>query len=163
MKAIIIGSHHHNTLGLIRSLGRNGVKPDVLFVNNSGKDDYCQKSKYVKRYITVKTYDEALSHLILGTFLDDNCHPVLFPSSDGAEYMLDINMYMLKNKYVVPGINNKQGEVAKLMNKAVQNLWAQSLGIQTAKTYLVDLQDVIAGGGNSLCSKACFESSRQQK
>lgn len=138
MDAIIIGSNHCNTLGLIRSLGMNGVKPYLLLVNEHGEVNYCAKSKYLGGCRIVKGYEDALSFL-KNELNEEDRHAILFPSSDGAENMLDTNLNELKQYYTLPGINGHEGGVAYLMNKANQAIWANHLGISTAKTFLVDL------------------------
>ena len=49
-KIIIIGGLHHNTLGVIRSLGEEGIKSNNMIVVLSGKDinkkNIISKSKY---------------------------------------------------------------------------------------------------------------------
>ena len=66
MKVVIIGGIHHNTLGVIRSIGSEGISSEdiALFIvdEHGGKKDFVSKSKYLKkstiRYL--KTYDEIL-------------------------------------------------------------------------------------------------------
>lgn len=144
MDAIIIGSNHWNTLGLIRSLGLNGVKPYLLLVNEHGETNYCAKSKYLSGCTIVKEYEEALSFL-RNKSNNTNNSPVLFPSSDGAEHMIDSHMDELKHYYTLPGINEQEGAVSYLMNKANQALWSEDLGIPSASTYLVDLANLGKG------------------
>lgn len=140
-KVIVIGINHFNTLGMIRALGINGVKPHVIIVNPNGVNNYCAKSKYVSGYDVVTSDDEAYSALI-NRFKEETVKPVLVPTSDGAIYMIDTHHDTLAEKYIIPHINNKQGEIAKLMNKANQALWAQDLGIPTAKTFLVNFDEM---------------------
>ena len=69
MKVIIIGGIHHNTLGVVRSIGSAGISSEdiALFIvdEHGGKKDFVSKSKYLKkstiRYL--KTYDEILEAL----------------------------------------------------------------------------------------------------
>ena len=50
MSILIIGSDHHNTLGVLESLGEKGVKPDVIVTTRSHTDNsFVLKSKYVAR------------------------------------------------------------------------------------------------------------------
>lgn len=146
MDAIIIGSNHSNTLGLIRSLGICGVKPYLLLVNEHGELNYCVKSKYLCGYTVVPNYSDALDYLLHNTISSDN-KPVLYPSSDGAEYLLDQNLRCLQRNYIVPNINNEEGAISFLMNKAKQSEWASKMDIKTAPTYLVDTHNCIYGGG----------------
>lgn len=135
-KVIIIGINHFNTLGLIRSFGVNGIKPYVIIVNPDEYCNFCIKSKYVAGYFIVRSDEEAY-RILKEKFVGEQLKPVLAPSSDGAIYMIDTHHDELKEKYILPHINNKQGGIARLMNKLNQAMWAQELGIPTAKTYLV--------------------------
>ena len=139
-KVIIVGINHFNTLGLIRSFGVNGIKPHVILVNPDGVSNFCGKSKFVGGFDVVHSDEEAFA-LLVEKFNDEKLKPVLVPSSDGAIYMIDTNHDTLSNKFILPHINNKQGEIAKLMNKDNQALWAQQLGIPTAKTFLINFDD----------------------
>lgn len=143
--AIIIGSDHHNTLGLIRSLGVNGVNPFLILVNPQGVNNYCAKSKYLEGVKIVRDDEEALA--FLNDSFDGELHkPVIFPSSDGAEFLIDTHRDELAGKYILSGINEKQGAVAELMNKSSQANWAKSIGIKIADTQFVDIQQYNGGG-----------------
>ena len=45
-KVLVIGADHHNTLGIVESLGQKGVKSYVLIVADI-KTSFVLKSKYV--------------------------------------------------------------------------------------------------------------------
>ncbi|WP_028911844.1 ATP-grasp domain-containing protein [Prevotella sp. MA2016] len=139
-KVIIIGINHFNTLGLIRSFGVNSIKPHVIIVNPDNYKNFCVKSKYVGGYHIVHSDEEAL-RILVENFHDEPCKPVLVPSSDGAVYMIDNNHDILESRYYLPHINHKNGEIARLMNKFNQALWAQELGIPTAKTFLINFDN----------------------
>ena len=38
---IVIGGNHHNTLGVIRSLGYKGLRPYVILITNNNKPYIC--------------------------------------------------------------------------------------------------------------------------
>ena len=44
---IVIGGTHHNSLGVIRSLGERGYNVEFVNYNAGGKFDYVAKSKYI--------------------------------------------------------------------------------------------------------------------
>ena len=48
-KTIVIGGNHHNTLGVIRSLGRKGVMPYVILTSGDN-NSFVLKSKYIKNF-----------------------------------------------------------------------------------------------------------------
>lgn len=150
-RTIIIGGNHVNTLGLIRGLGVNGVHPYLVLVAQEGGNNYCAKSKFVSGVSYVKNNEEALE-VLRDEFTDETTPPILMPSSDGAIFMIDTHHEELKRKYLIPHINNKQGEIARLMNKMNQSEWAHSIGIKTARTYLIDLQKLDRGHISTLPS-----------
>ena len=45
-KVLVIGADHHNTLGIVESLGEKGIKSYVLIVAEA-KSSFVLKSKYV--------------------------------------------------------------------------------------------------------------------
>lgn len=45
-KAVVIGTDHHNTLGVIRGLGERGIMPDLLLVSG-GKRSFVSRSRYI--------------------------------------------------------------------------------------------------------------------
>lgn len=62
MKYIIFGFEHYNPLGIVRSLGENGIKPYGIIIRNSRK--ITSKSKFFKRVFFVNS--------ILALWLYDN-------------------------------------------------------------------------------------------
>lgn len=48
-KVIIIGGFHHNTYGLIRSLGEAGIKSDVILEPCQPKVNWLFASQYIKK------------------------------------------------------------------------------------------------------------------
>ena len=44
---IVIGADHHNTLGVLRSLGEKGINSILLLISEN-KKSYVAKSKYAK-------------------------------------------------------------------------------------------------------------------
>ena len=135
-KIIIIGGNHFNTIGLIRSFGVNGLKPYLILVSKKRENNYCAKTKFICGVVIVNNYEDVLDILRKG-FQNEPVRPVLVPSSDAAIFLIDSNHDELSNRYILPSINNKQGEIARLMNKAEQADWAKSLGIKTAQTHLI--------------------------
>ena len=53
MKYIIFGFEHYNPLGIVRSLGENGIKPYGIIIRNSRK--ITSKSKFFKRVFFVNS------------------------------------------------------------------------------------------------------------
>ena len=139
-KVIVLGGDHYNALGIVRSFGVNGIKPYGILTTTSKKekDNFCYLSKYWERTWFALSEKEAID-ILKREFSNEEEKPVLVPSSDGIAYELDIRYDELSKKFILPSIKNKQGEIARLMDKNKQIEWAHQLGLRTAKTWCVEL------------------------
>lgn len=113
-KAIVIGGNHHNTLGVVRSLGRRGIKPYVI-ITSSGSESFVLKSKYIEKGWIVND-TEAAYQLMLDTFSDEEEMPVLFACHDVISSVFDLHRDFLSEKFYVPG-STTQGLLSSLMDK----------------------------------------------
>lgn len=59
----IIGGNHHNTLGVLRSLGYKGVKSNLILVTEATRP-YTKFSKYIKNLFIVCNDKDAVTLLI---------------------------------------------------------------------------------------------------
>lgn len=141
-KVIIFGGDHYNALGLVRVFGKNGIKPyGVLTINpQKEKASFASKSKYWEKVWLVHSEKEGLN-IIKNFFCQEKKKPVIIPSSDGAEVIIDEHLDELKDIFIVPGINQIQGAVVDLMNKTNQIKWADELGLRTANSWELLLSD----------------------
>lgn len=134
----VIGGNHHNTLGVIRSLGYRGIYSNLILVCEN-KRPYISFSKYIKEIYKVKTDKEAID--LLKSF----CHKtkaVLIACSDGASSEIDLNKDYLSNFYHLPGCNI-QGKLSQLMNKETMSNLASSVGLKVPKSWVVENVDDI--------------------
>lgn len=137
-KVIVIGGNHHNTLGVIRALGEKGVKSYVI-ITNDNRFSFVKKSKYIiKSYIVKESKNEILNTL-LNNFELEKDKTIVIPTSDFAAITIDDNLDKLKDKFIVPQINNIQGMIGKYMDKYVQYQLAENYNIAMAKSYEIDL------------------------
>ena len=142
-KVIIIGGAiYHNSLGLARSFGVNGIAPYGILVGDKGCKwkNISALSKYWAKVWIVKDEEEAIS-LLLDKFANENDKPVLVPSSDGAALAIDRNYCLLAKYFLVPGIKGKQGVIANLMDKFEQIKWARSLGLDIANAEIITIDE----------------------
>lgn len=145
-KVIILGGDHYNALGIVRSFGVNGIKPYGILttVSKNPTENFCFLSKYWEKTWFALSDKEALV-ILKREFSHEDIKPVLVPSSDGMAYEIDTHYDELKQWFILPNINCKQGEIAKLMDKKTQTQWAHQLGLRTAKTWCVELSDDLNG------------------
>ena len=122
---IVIGSLHHNTLGVVRSLGEAGIEGrnlSVLLVgNNICKNNIITTSKYVKQtnVYYIRDYSEIPSWL---TEYKQENEPVIVCCSDGAAEIVINSNERLAGVYKCPStfmpvsqltVKSFQGQIAK--------------------------------------------------
>lgn len=139
-RVIVIGGDHHNTLGVIRSLGEKGVMSEVLLVTTL-RDPFVGYSKYVERLHTVPVASDVVQYLL--TCLRDECQkPVIICCSDATSSEIDLHFEELSVWFHLPG-SREQGRITRLMNKKLMTELAQSCGLSSPKSiYLSDQASV---------------------
>ena len=131
---IVIGSNHHNTLGVIRSLGYAGIRPVVL-LSTEEKKPYVSYSKYIKKKRIFHNDVDLIS------FLRNNSvegKPVVIACSDSLSCLLDENIDILSKKYQLPG-SSKQGRISHYMNKEIMSDLARQVGFDVPQTVVVEI------------------------
>lgn len=126
---VVIGSLHHNTLGVVRSLGEAGIEESNIYVllvgNNFSKNNIITTSKYVKKdnVYYIRDYSEILS------WLSKNKHesePVIICCSDGAAEAVIKSNELLAGVYKSP---NTFMPVSQLAVKSFQDQIAEECGL----------------------------------
>lgn len=133
-KIIIIGGNHHNTLGVIRSLGRKGVQPDVIITRND-PSSFVLKSKYIAQKHIVDGSEAAID-LLLSEYANDKEKSIVIACHDGISSLLDLNKNQLSKFFILPGIAI-QGRVTELMNKKTMGEVANGSGLNVPKTWVI--------------------------
>ena len=132
-KVIVIGGNHHNTLGLIRSLGKKGIKT-VLILCSKKNDSYVLKSRYILDHYLVHNYQDSIAILTDELVCDEK--QVVICATDGAASVIDQHRDELKSHYVLPGIQ-QQGGLNKIMDKEAMSQIAQSCGLRIPYSIVV--------------------------
>ena len=140
-KVIVIGGNHHNTLGVVRSLGRKGIKP-IVIITKSGSEKILA-SKYVGKGYSVEGSEAALA-LLNDFFLHESLKPVVIACHDNISSLLDLNRDKLKNYFILPG-TAVQGRVTKVMNKQRMALLAEKVGMKVPNTLVLNSSSIISG------------------
>lgn len=130
---IVIGGDHHNTLGVIRSLGKQGIKPDVIICPSSGRS-YVSKSKYVNKYIHLKSADMVTSYLIK-SYQGCEERPIIISCSDVVAAVIDDSLDKLKKHFIVPCSVHGQGYLNRVMDKANMQQLAIDSGLPVPATW----------------------------
>lgn len=139
-KIIIIGGLHHNTLGVIRSLGEEGIKSNNMIVVLSGKDinkkNIISKSKYtLEENIVYLESDNDIGSWLLEHKKELNSSCVICCSDGSAEIVIK-NHELLKDYYLLPRLSMN---VEQLMDKSVQNELASKVGMNIPKNTVVSV------------------------
>lgn len=138
INAVVIGGLHHNTLGVIRSLGEDGIPKNninvIIVEDGINRKNYIAKSKYVLqgniRY--VNEYNDIISQLI--DLATDQRHRVIICCSDGTAEIVISHKDELEQMYYIPTTSYN---VTQLMNKDVQTRIAQEEGLNVPKSMVL--------------------------
>lgn len=132
---IIIGGNHHNTLGVIRSLGYKGFNSLVILVTGE-KTPYVSYSKYITKCVLLNSAKEIVPFL-LNYAKVINSKSVIFSCADFVTSELDKFYDELKNYYHLPTANGK-GICNHYMNKDVMATHANKVGIFTPPCWTIE-------------------------
>jgi D-aspartate ligase len=136
MNVIVFGGDHHNTLGVIRSLGRCGIMPDVLLhTRNANSKKGLLTSKYINSFKIVPSSEEGVEYL--KTICEEGKKKIVICTSDDASSVIDQNRDCLLNYFFIPGCE-RQGEVTRLMNKKTMGEYASSVGLMVPRDVMVE-------------------------
>lgn len=126
--AVVIGNSFNNTLGLIRSLGKAGVRVNLILV---GKDRlYIAKSRYISKLHTVNDTQECLEILLNSP---EYFGSYLICSFDEAANWIDSHEEILANHYRTPMMGKQLGP---LFDKPFQCQMAAKFNIKVPKSSL---------------------------
>lgn len=138
---VVIGINHHNTLGVIRALGRAGLK-NVLYVILVGRKGFVSKSKYIdkSRLIVVPSDFELLDAL---ETLPINEKGVIVCCSDSSAAEVDRHRSQLLEKYYIPGIEKDNGTLSELLDKRKQCSVAEEVGLNIPTGMILDSNETV--------------------
>ena len=143
---VIIGGLHHNTLGVLRSLGEQGVHCDninVLIVGkNIHKNNIISSSKYINsnKVHYVDTNDDIISWLI--KLSKDGKRRTVICCSDGSAEVVIKNKDILKQNFNTPSTSY---DVEKLMSKQIQGELAIQSGFNIPTSTIIKASEYRQG------------------
>lgn len=135
---IVFGYEHYNPLGIVRSLGEEGINPIGVIVKN--KKRVTSVSKYFKEIHMVDTVEEGYQ-LILKMFGNNvsktgDINTFVFTSDDTMTSFLDQRYDEIRDKFIFYNAG-EQGRITKYMDKGVLSELAVKYGLKIPKTYRV--------------------------
>ncbi len=138
-KVIIFGSNHHNTLGLIRSLGEVGIAPYLVLVTKDN-DSFVAKSKYLTEVFVVRDSKEGLD-VIISNFKNEIGKPIIFCSNDDVARIIDINYDYLKDLFFVQNAKTSNS-ILPYFNKAYLGNMAKKWGFDVPYSIVLNRDSV---------------------
>lgn len=130
-KHIVLAGDHYNPLGIIRSLGEEGIKPIVVLC--APHPVMVQHSKYIGELHTFKTNEEGLQ-FIIENYSNETLKPFIYNGSDETTLLLDKHYDELKDHFY---FTNGQGGLDKYLQKYDMCLVASACGIKVPKEELL--------------------------
>lgn len=132
-KHICLVGDHYNPLGIIRSLGEEGISPIVLLCNPH--PHLVQHSKYIGELHTFNTIDEGYEFMV-SRYGNETLKPFVYNGSDDITLLLDKHYDDLKDHFY---FTNGQGGIEKYLQKYDITQLALQCGIQIPKEELLEV------------------------
>lgn len=129
-EVFVIGGSHQNALGVLRALGRKGIRPFFILVGNKKKASIC-RSRYIKRWV-IKEFDEVVPFLLEQK---KGWKQVIIACHDRIVEILDESKEVLNPFYIIPG--SSKISIKELMNKQIMTETAIKNGFTVPRSYLV--------------------------
>ena len=133
---IIFGEEHYNPLGVIRSLGEQGIKPIGIFIKSKCK--FASKSKYIENVHYVDNREQGID-ILLKVYSDCEKKPFIYACDDTTIQLLDDYYDKLKENFFFFNAG-KKGNIRKYLNK-------EAIGVLAVKYGLNFLQAVVVANG----------------
>ncbi len=140
---IVIGGNHHNTLGVVRSLGYEGISPILILVAGDDECTYVAHSRYLKKTIRIAT-DAEIVNVLLGLSTHASHKMIVIACSDAASSVIDLNRDILQASFWLPGCE-EQGLVTKMMDKDKLTNYGRSVGFNVPRSWVVNHVEDIQG------------------
>lgn len=132
MNIYVVGADHHNTLGVVKSLGEAGVNPIVLIITD-GKHSFVLKSRSVKEGHIFNTNSDCVKFLLSNKTCDED---MVLCCTDAIVMELDKHHAEITKKYRV-SICDKAMEASRLMNKEEITNLASQYGLDVPKSWKI--------------------------
>ena len=133
-RVVIIGGDHYNTYGVVRSLGEEGIKTDVIIIGCRKRRSFVLRSRYVLNGYCFFDH-QGIVKCLLSNYSCDTTNIVIC-CSDAAEELVLEHYEQLSEKFVLPVCQDYQDTI-QLMNKKTISDLAVKFGIRVPRTWLV--------------------------
>lgn len=148
-KVVIIGQGYTGRLSIVRSIAELGCDITLIVLLSKSLYERHKKgkpidaySKYVSRYIFSENYNEKmLIDILSNQCVDSNQKTYIFPDNDFSAAAIDNYRDVLKEHFLCPHIQDRQGAVEEWMDKVRQKALAQKIGLKVANSVLIEVKD----------------------
>ena len=134
-RAVIVGTDHHNTLGLVESLAEKNVMPYVI-LHTQHSDGYVLHSKYIIKGWCCPD-ESAIIKCLLDNFKDKTNKTVILTTSDNVADIIDRNSGIL-DQYFYLSTTHPYGNLANWMSKEKMSETAREVGLNVPTTWLLN-------------------------
>lgn len=131
-KFIVIGYEHYNPLGVIRSLGENGIYPIVMILRQPIR--IASRSKYIGKLHIIDSNDEAVE-ILLREYGNEEYKPFVIPCDDNSTETIDKNYDRLRNNFFIPNAGSS-GRISEFMNKWTIMKLGEKHGLDVAPSWI---------------------------
>lgn len=139
-KYIVFCEEHYNPLGVIRSLGEQGVFPVLIVVRDKKGRQIASKSKYISKIYKVNSIDDGYS--ILTTYYSAKGQKIfVITSDDKITSHLDEHYDELRKDFIFFNAG-KKGRITQFMNKDTLSKLAIKYGLNVPKSYVVNKGEI---------------------
>lgn len=139
MEVYILGGNHHNTLGVIRSLGEKGIRSNVI-IQTEDSQSYVSKSCYINRCWIVNKDDEIIGLLRKEQVRLNEEKALVITCSDNLSALIDTYRDELISSYYLP-CANEPGRITHLMDKEVMSQLARNVGFTVPYSVSLNTKD----------------------
>lgn len=137
LTAVVAGHDHQNTLGVIRSLGEDGIRVIAVFLSDG---DSCSAaySKYIDEFFIVRPKELVSTLITVGNKLGEKAP--LIPCGDDTAAPIAQAYDQLKTWYILPRAKNGV-DMLRLMNKMDMLEAARSAGLMVPNWVCIERQN----------------------
>ena len=140
---IVFALEHYNPLGLIRSLGENGINP--IYFSIKRRYEVATYSKYISKLYRANSIEEGYQLLLkeYGNF-DYEHRPIILFSDDKSIGYFDLHYEDIKDKFICYNAI-KQGRINEFMDKKKILDLAKKYGFNVLDSYVVNKGEIPDG------------------
>lgn len=135
-KHILLVEDHTNPLGIVRSLGEEGIRPIVLLCSKN--PILVNKRKYVGEFHRFDNIEDGYKYLV-AHYGNEELKPFIYNGSDDITLLLDSYYEELKDKFY---FTNGQGGIKKYLQKYDITQAALECGLQIPKEELLKVGEL---------------------